>query len=268
MSFPFGLTRSQGTVVLAVLVAAACATPTEDLPTDGFAIPESGGTGGDLTAAGGMAAVGGDVMSVGGTGGTGGTMMGGKGGSGGGAGTGGTAAGKGGSSYGGMGGTGGGTGGTSAGKGSAGTATAFGGSAGVVETAGKGGSAGTGAAGRAAGGSGGKGAGGGAGTGSGGKGAGGTGAGGKATGGSAGTTGQMCVTSLMPNQTSGDLGSGAVCFDISGNMAGWQVSNLGTRTLTCNGTTAAPPAVPPAVNGHRIFQFGAGSPTYTGWSYW
>jgi hypothetical protein len=89
-----------------------------------------------------------------------------------------------------------------------------------------------------------------------------------ATGGSAGTSGMMCVTSLMPNQSSGNLGSGEVCFDVTGTMNGWQVSNLEMRDLTCNGKPAAPPTVPPAVDGHRVFVFGAGAPTYTQWGYW
>jgi hypothetical protein len=73
----------------------------------------------------------------------------------------------------------------------------------------------------------------------------------------------------MPNQSSGDIGTGAVCFDISGTMLGWQVSNLGTRTLTVNGMPApTAPAVPPAVDGHRVFAFGAGMPEYTSFSYW
>ena len=112
------------------------------------------------------------------------------------------------------------------------------------------------------------------GRGSGGVAAGGRGTAGSGAGGGAGTSGQMCVTSLMANQNSGNLGMGAVCFDVSATMMGWQVSNLGTRTLTVNGAKApTPPALPAAVDGHRIFQFGP-APSgdsialNTAWSYW
>jgi hypothetical protein len=72
----------------------------------------------------------------------------------------------------------------------------------------------------------------------------------------------------MPNTGSGDLGSGAVCYEIDAPMAGWQVSNLGMRTLRVNGMAAMPPTVPAAVDGKYVIEFGAGSPTYTAWSYW
>jgi hypothetical protein len=67
---------------------------------------------------------------------------------------------------------------------------------------------------------------------------------------------------------SGGLGTGEVCFDITYDMVGWQVSNQGTRTLTCNGNACQPPTVPPAVDGHRIIVIGAGMPSYTSISYW
>lgn len=51
-------------------------------------------------------------------------------------------------------------------------------------------------------------------------------------------------------------------------MMGWQVTTLGTRTLTVNGLAVVPPTLPVAVEGHWIIVFGAGEPSYTAWSYW
>ncbi len=261
MSFRTGLSPRVSSVVLSIIVAVACATPIEDADTDSIEVPETGGTGG---AAAGMPSVAGMPGSGGANPmGTGGMMMGsggatggrmGNGGDGGSAkaGTGGSAAGRA---------SGGGSGGGGAGKGGgSGGVNAFGGAAGMAS-----GGRGSGGMGMDLGGR----------TGSGGRGSGGTATGGRGTagsgtGGGAGTGGgQKCVTSLMPNQSSGDIGTGAVCFDISGTMMGWQVSNLGTRTLTVNGMAApTAPAVPPAVDGHRVFAFGAGMPEFTSFSYW
>jgi hypothetical protein len=142
---------------------------------------------------------------------------------------------------------------------------AFGGSAGIPATGGNG------TGGRAAGSGG---ALGGGGRGLAGDGAGGSGTAGSGTAGSAGAP-SNCITTLMPQQQSGELGKGAICYDITANMAGWTIANLGTRTLTVNGMPLAKPApaVPPAVDGHRVFQFGTADgstdqPSYTTWSYW
>jgi hypothetical protein len=68
---------------------------------------------------------------------------------------------------------------------------------------------------------------------------------------------------------SGDLGTGAVCYEIDAPVGGWQVSNLSSRTLTINGMPAGmPPALPAAMGGKYVFEFGAGAPQYTAWSYW
>jgi hypothetical protein len=242
----------------AILVAASCAVPMEDADTTAFDAPGTGGSGGDMAGmpatggrnpmgAGGVLANGGASAGRMGTGGDGGRGQ---------AGTGGSIAGR---SSGGSAGMGGGSG-----RGGSGGVNAFGGTAGMSSNAGRsaggmgadGGRAGGGRGGTAAGGRGGRG-------------------GAAGSGGAAGTSsGQECVTSLMPGDPSGNLGTGAVCFDITGTMMGWQVSNLGTRTLTVNDEKApVPPAVPPAVGGHRIFQFGAAPAgdsvaLNTAWSYW
>jgi hypothetical protein len=244
----------------AILVAAACAVPMEDGDTTAFDVPATGGTGGDMAGmpatGGGNPMGGGGVMANGGasagrvgTGGDGGRGQ---------AGTGGSIAGRA------SGGSAGAVGGS--GRGGSGGVNAFGGTAGMSSNGG-----------RSAGGMGADGGRAGGGRGSGGMVAGGRGGRGGAagSGGAAGTSGgQTCVTSLMPGEPSGNLGTGAVCFDIIGTMMGWQVSNLGTRTLTVNDAKApVPPAVPPAVGGHRIFQFGAAPAgdsvaLNTAWSYW
>jgi len=72
----------------------------------------------------------------------------------------------------------------------------------------------------------------------------------------------------MPSTNSGDLGAGEVCYEIDAPVAGWQVSNLQSRTLTVNGSPGAPPAVPAAMAGKYVIVFGAGQPIYTAWSYW
>lgn len=289
MSRSLRLSPNQSAVVLAVLVAVACATQTVDAPTDSLSPDDTGAIGGDTGIAGMPMNGGTNPTGSGGTnmGGTGGTSMG----------AGGTATGTGGASMGGTGATAGkATGGTGAGGAGTGGSTAKGGTGGTLGGAGKatggtsgtsslfGGSAGTTARGGTGGtlGAGGRGSGG---TSAAGRGAGGTAAGGRTGGfgGGAGTTvtgsGGMstadCITTLAKNTQSGDLGKDASCYDISGTMMGYQVSNLGSRTFTINGEP--PPAggaVPAAdASGHRIFAFGTADgstaqPTYTTWSWW
>lgn len=262
--------RTRSVVVLFVLVASACATQMEQPEEEGPVDNPSGGTGGD--AAGAMS-MGGSLDAMMGMGGSlpmGGVM---NGGTGGGAGmsAGGTAgkgmggkAGSGGANS--MGGKGGGAG-TTMTTGGASNMGGSGGKAGSGSMAGRGGASA-------------------AGTGSGGRGSGGISNGGRASGGmsgssvggigggSAGTSGQKCVTWTMAPQSSGNIGNSAACFDVTGTVAGWQVSNLGMRTLTVNGKAATPPTVPAAdADGHRIFQFtappsGDDIGKNCSWSYW
>jgi hypothetical protein len=130
-----------------------------------------------------------------------------------------------------------------------------------------GGAAGMGGAGTSSGGAGSGGKGGSAGA-SGGKG--GTSGTGGASGGKGGTGGTPtnCRSQDPAPDSSGNIGTGEVCFDIAAPIAGWQVSNLSPRTLTVNGMAATPPALPPAMGGRYIFVFSAGQPEYTSWSYW
>jgi hypothetical protein len=79
---------------------------------------------------------------------------------------------------------------------------------------------------------------------------------------------QMDCTPLAVGVDSGNLGAEARCFTVTGTVSGWQVSNLGMRTLTVNGEPPAPPMLPASVNGSYTFIFGAGQPTYTAFSTW
>jgi len=250
--------------VLAVLVASACATQMEQPEGNAPVDDPTGGTGGDTAATAGMSMGGSlDQMGMGGSLPMGGVMNGG---------TGGAA----------MGGTAGKGAGGSAGKGAGGANTmgGKGGGAGMTAMGGSGGAGGS--AGKGTGGvntMGGKG--GGAGMSAGGRGSGGVSMGGRAqggmagaAGGGAGTSGMMCVKWTAAPQSSGNIGNSAACFDVTGTVAGWQVSNLGMRTLTVNGKAAMPPTVPAAdADGHRIFSFtappaGDDIGKNCSWSYW
>ena len=90
------------------------------------------------------------------------------------------------------------------------------------------------------------------------------------SGGSSGSSGAKCLTSLMPNQNSGPMGSGEVCFDVEAPIAGWQASSVMGRTIEVNGTrvTAGMTPLPAAVDDHYVFVFGAGGETFASWSYW
>jgi hypothetical protein len=259
--------RTRSVVVLAVLVASACATQMEQPEEEGPVESPTGGTGGDAA---GTMSMGGSLDAMMGMGGTlpmGGVMNGGTGGSVAGTGAGGTA----GKGMGGKAGTGNGGANATGGKGGGAGMT-------MMTTGGTGGKAGSG--GRAGGGTGGATAGGASGRGSGGLSNGGRSSGGTSGasvggmgGGSAGTSGQKCVTWTTAPQSSGNIGNSAACFDVSGTMAGWQVSNLGERTLLVNGKAAMPPTVPAAVDGHRIFEFsippqGDDIGKNCSWSYW
>lgn len=78
----------------------------------------------------------------------------------------------------------------------------------------------------------------------------------------------MTCTSLAVGLASGDIGTEAKCFTVTGTLQGWQVSNLGMRSLTVNGAPATPPMLPAASDGGYTFAFGAGDPTYTAFSTW
>jgi hypothetical protein len=93
------------------------------------------------------------------------------------------------------------------------------------------------------------------------------GTGGSSTAGSGGASGTC--KSLMASTNSGNIGTDAVCYEIDAPVAGWQVSNLQSRTLTINGMPAGtPPALPAAMGGTYVFAFSAGEPAFTAWSYW
>jgi hypothetical protein len=105
-------------------------------------------------------------------------------------------------------------------------------------------------------------------------GAGGSGTAGSGAAGSAGMSSD-CTPLTMSSYSSGNIGKDAICYDVTFNMAGWGVSNLGMRSLTINGAAPpTPPMVPAAMNGHRIFQFGPSvggandTSLYTNWNYW
>lgn len=78
----------------------------------------------------------------------------------------------------------------------------------------------------------------------------------------------MTCTPLAVGLASGDIGSDAKCFTVTGTLQGWQVSNLGMRSLTVNDAPATPPMLPAASDGGYTFAFGAGDPTYTAFSTW
>lgn len=73
---------------------------------------------------------------------------------------------------------------------------------------------------------------------------------------------------LSAGTSSGDIGTAAVCYFVPEPVQGWQVSNLQGRTLTVNGETVTPPALPTATNGGYAFSFTAGEPSYTAFSTW
>ncbi len=75
-------------------------------------------------------------------------------------------------------------------------------------------------------------------------------------------------TPLSIGMASGDIGTEAACFIVPEGVMGWQVSNLGTRTLTVNGETASPPSLPAPETVGYTFSFSAGDPEYTAFSTW
>jgi hypothetical protein len=78
----------------------------------------------------------------------------------------------------------------------------------------------------------------------------------------------MTCTPLAVGIASGDIGTEAKCFTVMGTLQGWQVSNLGTRSLTVNDAPAIAPMLPAASDGGYTFAFGAGEPLYTAFSTW
>jgi hypothetical protein len=265
----------QSTVVLAVLVAAACATQMGEGDDELDVIPGTPvGSGGDAAGTPSTGS-GGSLDAMMGTGGTlpmGGVMSTGSGGTGkAGAGAGGT--GKGGTSAGGKGGSGGanamgGNGGmiTMPGGGKGGATTGSGGKGGTSAMGG----AGLGSGGRAGSGgslgSGGRAGSGGTTTGSGGR----SSTGGASAGGSAGSSsGAACPDPRDPDQpgaTQGNSGSfmtkAAVCYFVEGSFNAWDCSNLADRMVTVNGKAGAcGAALPPKVDGGYYFAFTASATT-------
>jgi hypothetical protein len=57
---------------------------------------------------------------------------------------------------------------------------------------------------------------------------------------------------------------------VEDTISGWQTSELGSRTIRVNGEAVTPGgALPPrTADGHYYFEFTAGSPTWTSWSFW
>jgi hypothetical protein len=78
----------------------------------------------------------------------------------------------------------------------------------------------------------------------------------------------MMCTPLAVGASSGNIGTEARCFTVTGTIAGWQVSSLAPRTLTVNGANVSAPALPAAVNGAYTFAFSAGEPEYTQFNTW
>jgi hypothetical protein len=78
----------------------------------------------------------------------------------------------------------------------------------------------------------------------------------------------MTCLPLSVGTGSGDVGTEAKCYVITGTLQGWQVSNLMGRSLTVNGSPPLPPMLPEAIDGGYTFAFGAGDPYYTAFSTW
>jgi hypothetical protein len=59
-------------------------------------------------------------------------------------------------------------------------------------------------------------------------------------------------------------------FVVEDTVSGWQASELGSRTIRVNGEVVTPGgALPPrTADGRHYFEFTAGSPTWTSWSFW
>ena len=69
---------------------------------------------------------------------------------------------------------------------------------------------------------------------------------------------------------SGNFGTAAaVCYQVTDMFNQWRCSNLGTRTISVNGTTVACAAwpLPARINGSYYFEFSAGTPDFTSF-YW
>lgn len=81
------------------------------------------------------------------------------------------------------------------------------------------------------------------------------------------TTDGECVE-LAVAESFGEIGTEAICFVVTGELQGWQVSNLEQRGLTINGQVVEPPTVPEAVDGTYVFAFSAGEPSYTSFGTW
>jgi choice-of-anchor A domain-containing protein len=76
---------------------------------------------------------------------------------------------------------------------------------------------------------------------------------------------------LSKNQNSNNLGEGERWFKVTDAVAGWQVSNLASRTITVNGiATTAGGTLPPrnTADNAWYFRFSAGVPAWTAWSFW
>jgi hypothetical protein len=81
----------------------------------------------------------------------------------------------------------------------------------------------------------------------------------------------LSATPIARHQNSGAFGTtGEKWFVVSGEMNGWQASEVSGRSIMVNGVAVSPGEMPlpPLVGGKRYFQFSAGSATYASWSYW
>ncbi len=81
----------------------------------------------------------------------------------------------------------------------------------------------------------------------------------------------LAAIPIAKDEQSGNFDdTGERWYVVTDEVLGWQASEVGTRTISVNGVPVTPGEMPlpPRSGGAHYFQFSAGDPSWTSWSFW